>query len=122
MNRRAFFANTVAAIAATVLPRNIRASAAADAAAVTHSVEIKRLAFSPAVLSIKTGDRVTWTNLDIVPHTATEQEGAWDTGTLAKDAAGSIEFPAAGRVEYFCAFHPHMVGEIIISDREAESD
>ncbi len=47
----------------------------------THKIDIRKFKFAPAALIIKAGDSVEWTNHDIAPHTATDEEGDWDTGT-----------------------------------------
>ena len=41
-------------------------------------VEVGRLAFGPAQLSVHVGDTVEWENADFVAHTATELHGAFD--------------------------------------------
>ena len=41
-----------------------------------HVVEIRGMAFHPAVLEIHRGDTVVWVNRDFVPHTATGTPGA----------------------------------------------
>ena len=80
----------------------------------THVVEIQQFAFVPATLTIKPGDRVEWVNRDFVPHTATERDAAWDSGTLAKTETVVIQFDDAGTQAYFCMFHPHMRSEIVV--------
>jgi len=41
-------------------------------------------------LSVQIGDRVTWTNLDIVPHTATTTDGSWDGGEFGLNESVEI--------------------------------
>lgn len=82
----------------------------------THRVVIEKFAFVPASITIKAGDRVEWINRDIVPHTATDGEGDWDTANLVKGATGAISFSGSGTWAYFCAYHPNMRGEIIVLD------
>ena len=52
------------------------------ALAATRAVAISDFAFSPRTLTINVGDRVTWTNSDQVAHTATANNGAFDTGLI----------------------------------------
>jgi plastocyanin len=98
------------ALALAVLPRALRAHEA------THEIEVRiaRFAFDPARIEILVGDSVTWTNDDLAPHTATAVDGAWDTGALDRGDAGRITFETAGEHPYFCAFHPHMKGAVIV--------
>ncbi|MBA5775890.1 cupredoxin family copper-binding protein [Stappia sp. F7233] len=81
----------------------------------THQVVIERFEFVPATITIRAGDAIEFVNRDIAPHTATEVEGEWDTTELAKGQASRLEFAAAGTSDYFCAFHPHMKGKVIVT-------
>lgn len=80
----------------------------------THRIVIKRFAFVPASIEIRPGDRVEWLNQDIVPHTASDVEGDWDTEKLTKGMVATVTFAEPGTQAYFCAFHPNMRGEIIV--------
>lgn len=78
-----------------------------------HFVEIATFAFLPEVLVVNVGDTVTWTNRDIVPHTATSLPGLWDTGFI--ESGGSISlrvtaqmFDATQGENYYCEYHPQM--------------
>lgn len=86
-------------------------------AAETHRVVIERFAFVPAELSIRPGDTVRFVNRDLVPHTATDGEGRWDTGTLSLGASARIAFEAAGTFTYVCIFHPSMRARIRVVPR-----
>ena len=80
----------------------------------SHAVQISNFAFSPANLTIKSGDTVVFTNMDSAPHTATA-EGAFDTGRLNQGQQASLTFPAPGSYSYICAFHPRMTGTITVT-------
>ena len=82
--------------------------------AADHAVSISGNAFSPANLTIAVGDTVTWTNSDARGHTATADDGTWDTGNIANGASGSVTFPAAGSFSYHCDIHPEMTGSITV--------
>jgi len=77
-----------------------------------HQVTIEGLAFSPSALAVHPGDTVTWTNRDIVPHTATGPDGRWDSGYLAAGAGYTVVIEASGTGEYRCAYHPTMTGTL----------
>ncbi len=106
----------VALAAATLAPPLALAQMAGGASPRHHVVEIRRLKFVPAALTIRQGDTVEWINHDIVPHTATESETAWDTQKLTKGQSGQITFPKPGLAAYFCVFHPSMKGEITVTE------
>jgi len=75
---------------------------------IEHVIEIKGFKFVPAVLTIKSGDTITWINKDIVPHTATADDSTFDTGELKQNESISITVVGDGEVSYFCEFHPSM--------------
>lgn len=81
-------------------------------AAETHIVEINGMAFTPAALDVAVGDTVTWINNDVVPHTATAADGAFDSGAIDQGAEWSLVIESAGSVDYVCTFHPQMSGVI----------
>lgn len=79
-----------------------------------HVVEIAGFAFRPARLSVAPGDTVVWVNRDIVPHTATDSAGTWDSGALGPGATWSLVPSAEGELAYLCALHPSMKGRLIV--------
>ena len=84
-------------------------------AGTSHLVEIENFAFVPPTLSIDVGDTVTWTNRDVVDHTATSTTGTFDSGLLAQGQSYSLTFTAAGTYEYLCTPHPFMTGRINVN-------
>lgn len=81
----------------------------------THVVEIKGHKFSPATLEMEAGDRVQFINLDGAPHTATANNGAFDTGRLNKGEEATVQITKSGSHSYICAFHPSMKGKVVAS-------
>ena len=77
-----------------------------------HRVAIKAFAFDPAVVQVRLGDVIEWHNHDLAPHTATANAFGWDTGALDQNEAGAITVTEGMELAYFCAFHPHMKGQI----------
>jgi len=84
-------------------------------AGATASVEIRNFTFTPGNLHVPVGAKVTWTNYDDPPHTATAQDGSWDTGILNKGQSGTITFDKPGDYTYYCKVHPNMVARITVS-------
>jgi hypothetical protein len=68
-------------------------------------VTIANMEFSPAVATVNAGDTIEWTNRDVVQHTATASNRAWDV-SIAAGKTGRAVVSKAGRVEYYCKFHP----------------
>lgn len=100
-----------AAVAAAPIPQLLMAETP-----VVHEVEIRSFEYLPAVVQVRIGDTIRWTNKDIAPHTATADEFGWETETLERNDTASIEVVEAMELSYFCAFHPHMKGQIEIID------
>jgi len=54
-------------------------------------------------------------NKDVVPHTATAADGAWDSGLMETDDEFSLTIEAdTSAGDYVCTFHPNMVGVISV--------
>lgn len=75
----------------------------------TIKVTIDNFTFTPAEVTVKVGDTVTWTNHDDIPHTVVSA-GKYRSKTLDTDDSFSFTFAAAGDYKYFCSLHPHMTG------------
>ena len=54
---------------------------------------------------------IEWTNKDFVAHTATAKDGQWNI-SLPPGKTGSVVLKKAGRISYYCIYHPTMTGEI----------
>ena len=87
----------------------------ADGHATTHQVTIKNFGFEPSNLTINAGDTVVFVNEDGAPHTATADNGSFDTGNLRRGQEASLSFSAGGTFSYFCAVHPRMKGSITVN-------
>ncbi len=79
-----------------------------------NAVQIKNMSFSPATLTVKVGDKVTWTNQDSIGHSATAGDNSFDTGVLSTGQSGSASFNKAGTYTYHCSVHPTMKGTIVV--------
>ncbi len=101
-----------AALVALPLPA---AMSAADGHSTVHTVVIKGMKFTPEALNIQAGDSVTWINEDNMRHTATDLNGAFDTGLLGNGKSATMTFGGAGRFNYRCTPHSNMGGTITIS-------
>jgi len=92
-----------------------RASAPAGAASVpARSVVIENMQFAPATLQVRRGERVVWTNRDLVPHTVTARDGSFDSHAIAPGASWSLVASKAGAVDYACLYHPTMVAHLVV--------
>lgn len=78
-----------------------------------HIVSIEGMQFSPATLTVRRGDTVTWVNKDLVPHTATALSRTFDSGAIAAGASWTYTVGEAGSIAYTCLFHPTMQGTLV---------
>jgi amicyanin len=80
---------------------------------VADHVSIKDFKFQPAVLHVKAGVAVTWTNLDEEPHTVVG--GPLRSAVLAGGQASySFTFSKPGTYTYQCSIHPFMHGTVVV--------
>ena len=94
-------------------------TAAPPTRAAEHAVEIVDSAFSPGTLTIQVGDTVTWRNADDRPHTATSNDGAFDSGNLDEGRGFSFTFTEPGTYAYRCEYHPDMQATIVVEAASA---
>ena len=79
------------------------------------TVNISNFAYDPDPVQITTGTVITWVQNDQSRHSATDLNGAFDTGLMPKDGSASIQFNYPGVYMYTCSIHPFMHGEIDVS-------
>ena len=72
----------------------------------THTVTIDGARFSPADLTVKAGDTIVWVNKDILAHTATSKNGAFDSKVIQPGQRWKFVVKRKGDFEYTCSFHP----------------
>jgi predicted lipoprotein with Yx(FWY)xxD motif/plastocyanin len=100
--------------APTASPEASPASSPAAATSAGTAVTIANFAFDAPSVTIAVGSTVTWTNNDSVAHTATADDGSFDSGNLDAGKTFSFTFTKAGTFTYHCAIHPNMTGTIVV--------
>lgn len=70
--------------------------------------------FAPASITVDVGGTVTWVNEGEVPegHTATANDGSFDTGVFGPGESRSQTFSSPGSFAYYCVLHPSMTGTV----------
>jgi plastocyanin len=81
-------------------------------------VAIVDFAYDPEPVRVEAGGKVIWQNGDSAPHTATADDGSFDTGTLEEGKLKSESFKEPGTFTYFCEIHPTMHGTVEVVDKE----
>jgi plastocyanin len=103
---------TDAATATTSEPSGGNAAAPSGDAVRAAKVEIVDFAYDPDPVTIEKGGKVIWINRDAEPHTATAEDGSFDTGTLEEGKLKSETFKEPGTYAYVCSIHPEMHGAV----------
>ena len=78
----------------------------------SEKVDIVEFTYQPDPVVVQVGGKVIWQNQDTAPHTATADDGSFDTGVIEKGKIGSETFKEAGTFTYFCEIHPTMHGTV----------
>jgi plastocyanin len=77
-------------------------------------VHIRDDTFVPASLTVAVGEKVTFVNDDDDAHTATADDGSWDSEGLNQRQTWVRAFTKAGKVAYHCTVHPMMHGTLVV--------
>ncbi|WP_036568935.1 plastocyanin/azurin family copper-binding protein [Nocardia sp. BMG51109] len=80
------------------------------------TIRVDDMAFSPASVTIATGETVTWQFSDKVPHGV---QGIGDSAMgvdspILTEGEWSHTFPTPGTYRYLCPLHPSMRGTITV--------
>jgi plastocyanin len=103
----------VIAITITAGARKTRA-AAPEAASGGPEVAIDNFMFTPAMLTVKAGTPITWTNHDDIPHTVVSDDKSFKSKVLDTDEKFTFTLSKPGMYSYFCSIHPKMVGKVVV--------
>ena len=80
-----------------------------------NQIEIKDFHFTPEVITVKSGDKITWINHDEEPHTVVSVEKQFKKSTaLDTEQEFTVTAGAPGKYTYFCSVHPKMTGTIVV--------
>lgn len=80
----------------------------------THTISIAAFKYQPETLRVRVGETVEWENLDIVPHTATAGDKAFDSGNMPKNSSWKFVAGEKGEHAYICTLHPNMKGKLVV--------
>jgi plastocyanin len=77
-------------------------------------VRIEGMKFVPERLEVAAGDRITWTNTDLVPHTVTAAQAGVESGDIGQGRSWSFVASRKGEMPYICRLHPVMKGMLVV--------
>ena len=89
-------------------------AAAAAVQSGSATVQVTGYAYSPDRITVRAGTRITFTNHDPTAHTATSDNGGFDTMTIAPHSSRTIRITRPGTYPYHCVFHAFMTGTITV--------
>lgn len=101
-------------LAACALMMSVVADTARAVPAPAAAVSIDNFTFKAAIVTVRRGTTVTWTNGDDIPHTVVSKTGVFKSKVLDSGDRFSFTFAKPGQFGYFCSLHPHMTGTIIV--------
>ena len=77
--------------------------------------------YSPNPITIEKGQTITWYNGDAISHTVTSGQDNdkdagedFDSNAIIPNQYFSHTFDDSGEYQYYCIYHPSMVGEILV--------
>ena len=113
---RAFKILTVqaAVLATSTVMMSAMATMTRAATPAAIAVRIDNFTFKDAVVTVKRGSTVTWTNGDDIPHTVVAKDGSFKSKVLDTGERFSFTFATPGQFGYYCSLHPHMTGTIVV--------
>lgn len=78
-------------------------------------IDIEGNDFVDGSLTVQRGDTVRWTQRDLAQHTVTQDDGAFDSGTMTVlSAPFEVTFDEAGDFPYHCDIHASMTDTITV--------
>jgi plastocyanin len=93
----------------------VGAAPATSQSTATKTVQIKRSAFQPATLTIKTGDTVKWVNADTQNHQVVSNNGSFVSPILGPGKSYTHRFNASGTYRYHDGLNAAVKGVIKVT-------
>jgi plastocyanin len=80
------------------------------------AVKMANIAFAPKDVTVKVGQKITWTNDDSTDHNVTADSGAdFKSKDFGNGATFSFTADKAGTIKYECTIHPGMTGTLTVT-------
>ena len=91
-------------------------TAASSSASSSGTVQIKaaNFAFSPTSVTVKKGQKVTWTNGDPAPHNVTSNDGTIKSPDFTQGKSFTYTATKTGTFNYICTIHPNMKATLTV--------
>ena len=91
------------------------------------TVTMKDFEFEPKTVTIAAGSTVTWVNSGTKKHSATADDGSFDTGLLTAGQSKAVKFDKPGTFQYYCQLHGGPNGDgmsatIVVTSADQSQD
>lgn len=97
-------------------PEEPESGGQSGAPSVSGNVRMLDYSFSPARVNARVGDRLVWANAGLAPHTATANDGSFNTGIVASGSRATTTLRKAGTFSFYCTIHPGMTGTLVVAE------
>jgi plastocyanin len=78
-----------------------------------------KIFYQPNPASVLGGAKITWTNKDSAPHTATAAaDNSFDTGIIQPGSSGSDIIKGRATIPYHCTIHPWMTASLMVASSD----
>jgi plastocyanin len=79
------------------------------------AIKMQNIAFDPKDVTVKVGQKITWTNDDSTDHNVTADSGAdFKSDNFGKGGTFDFTPDKAGTIAYECTLHPGMKATITV--------
>jgi plastocyanin len=80
------------------------------------AIKMQNIAFDPKAVTVKVGQKITWTNDDSTDHNVTANSGAdFKSDNFGKGGTFSFTPTKAGTIKYVCTIHPGMDATVTVT-------
>jgi plastocyanin len=76
-----------------------------EAAPEVVSVDMLDFTYGPVDITVAAGSSILWVNAGDFEHSATADDGSWDTGVYGPGGEATIAFDTPGAYQYYCTLH-----------------
>ena len=77
--------------------------------------------YKPSNAIIQPNSKITFKNEDSVIHTATADDGSFDTGNISPGSSKTVTVKGDGTISYHCTIHPWMKAKLTVSSSSSSS-
>ena len=114
--RRARLAQAVLALALVAAPPAFAQSAGGQSTGKDYTVVMSNMDYGATPPGLKVGDTITWVNRDTVIHSVTARDHSFDL-RLNPGQSGKLTLSQAGKIPFYCLFHPTMRGTLTVAPK-----